>query len=152
MVDTMQLVGLKTKRAILFDAIMEYNELSTPQRKFESLTILVAYMSNNTKQNYIFFERTIFLWELFLVFRCIYGCQKWIPDKIPHRNDNPIFFLNFFFSLKKNIFWKWEKIFFEKKKVFHFQNHFFSVKKKVEKKIGSSFRCGILSGIHFWHP
>ena len=38
--------------------------------------------------------------------RCIYGCQKWIPDKIPHRNGNPNFFLNFFFVETKNIFWK----------------------------------------------
>ena len=28
----------------------------------------------------------------------------------------------------------------------------FDEKIKVEKKIGSSFRCRILSGIHFWHP
>ena len=30
--------------------------------------------------------------ELFVAISCIYGCQKWIPDKILHRNDNPIFF------------------------------------------------------------
>ena len=34
--------------------------------------------------------------------RCIYGCQKWIPDKILHRNSNSIFF-SIFFS-RKNIF------------------------------------------------
>ena len=35
--------------------------------------------------------------------RCIYGYQKWIPDKILHRNDNPIFFSTFIFSLEKII-------------------------------------------------
>ena len=37
----------------------------------------------------------------FVMLRCIYGCQKWIPDKILHRNDDPIFFSTFFFSMKK---------------------------------------------------
>ena len=36
-----------------------------------------------------------------IMLRCIYGCQKWIPDKILHRNDDPIFFSTFIFSLKK---------------------------------------------------
>ena len=39
--------------------------------------------------------------------RCIYRCQKWIPDKIPHRNSNPKKISTFFFVEKKNIFWKW---------------------------------------------
>ena len=30
--------------------------------------------------------------ELFVAISCIYGRQKWIPDKILHRNDNPNFF------------------------------------------------------------
>ena len=40
-----------------------------------------------------------------IMLRCIYGCQKWIPDKILHRNDDPIFSQFLFFSLKK-YFWK----------------------------------------------
>ena len=39
-----------------------------------------------------------------IMFRCIYGCQKWIPDKILHRNDDPIFFSTFIFSFKKYCF------------------------------------------------
>ena len=38
-----------------------------------------------------------------IMFRCIRGCQKWIPDKILHRNDDPIFFSTFIFSSKKHI-------------------------------------------------
>ena len=48
-----------------------------------------------------------------------------------------------------------EKIkFFEisKNKFLIFKIIFFDEKMKVEKKIDSSFRCRILSGIHFWHP
>ena len=37
-----------------------------------------------------------------IMLRCMYGCQKWIPDKILHRYDDPIFFSTFF-SMKKNI-------------------------------------------------
>ena len=36
--------------------------------------------------------------------RFIYGCQKWIPDKISHRNVDPIFSLFFIFSSEKNDF------------------------------------------------
>ena len=35
-----------------------------------------------------------------IMLRCIYGCQKWIPDKILHRNDNSIFFSTHFFQQK----------------------------------------------------
>ena len=35
------------------------------------------------------------LLELSGGFRCIYGCQKWIPDKILHRYSNSIFFSTF---------------------------------------------------------
>ena len=113
-----------------------------------------------------------------ILLRCISSCQKWIPGKIPHRYGAPTFFSTFIFSSQK-IFLKKKsdilKIF--KKSDFHWEsyfsneNHFFSKnenfqnftffssklffldeKIKVEKKIGTSFRCGILSGIHFWHP
>ena len=53
-----------------------------------------------------------------------------IPYKILHRNDDSIFFSTFIFSSKKIIL---------------------KMKKKVEKKIGSSFRCRNLSGIHCLH-
>ena len=60
-----------------------------------------------------------------------------------------------FFSSKKKYFLKMK---FEKKTFFGIffcsfsKNIFFRRKKKVEKKIGLPYRCGILSGIHFWHP
>ena len=43
--------------------------------------------------------------------RCIYGCQKWISDKIPHRYGNPIFFSTFIFSSRKIIL-KMKNVFF----------------------------------------
>ena len=73
-----------------------------------------------------------------IMLRCIYGCQKWIPDKILHRNDNLIFFSTFIFSLK-NIILKIKNCFFSKnlhggqrrafrrKKAFHFQNYIFDL-------------------------
>ena len=98
-----------------------------------------------------------------IMLRCIYGCQKWIPDKILHRNNDPFFFSTCIFSLKKIIL-KMKNVFFSRKpcmgaKGGHFEENmffiykiiFFDEKIKVEKKIGSSFRCRILSGIHFWH-
>ena len=48
-----------------------------------------------------------------IMLRCIYGCQKWIPDKILHRNNDPIFFSTFIFSLKKIIL-KMKNMFFSK--------------------------------------
>ena len=39
-----------------------------------------------------------------IMLRCIYGCQKWIPDKILHRYDNSFFFSTPFFSTKIIIF------------------------------------------------
>ena len=70
--------------------------------------------------------------------RCIYGCQKWIPDKILHRNSDSIFFLNFFFDNKKNIlkmkkyFQKNIEIFSkEKLKIFHFALKIFSMQKSI---------------------
>ena len=42
--------------------------------------------------------------------RCIYNCQKWIPDKILHRYDNSFFSQLFFFRKKKTHFEN-EKIF-----------------------------------------
>ena len=51
--------------------------------------------------------------------RCIYGCQKWIPDKIPHRYGNPIFFSTFFFRRKK--------IFFENKQKYFSKNFFVQI-------------------------
>ena len=112
--------------------------------------------------------------------RCIYRYQKWIPDKIPHRNDNSIFLSTHFFSTKIFIlkiekyfpenfqksfrkkyfsFIKFSegKIFFAKgflkilKKIFsYFQNENFCRTKKLRKKIELLFRCRIVSGIHFW--
>ena len=61
--------------------------------------------------------------------RCIYGCQKWIPDTIPHRNDDPTFFSTFIFSSKKIIL-KMTKICFSKiskilsKKYFSFRKFY----------------------------
>ena len=72
-------------------------------------------------------EQLYFLWELFLVFRCIYGCQKWIPEKILHRYDNSIFFSTHFFSIK-NFTLKIEKYFLGKFSKFS-ENHFFSKEK-----------------------
>ena len=38
-----------------------------------------------------------------IMLRCIYGCQKWIPDKILHRYYDSIFFsTHFFFDKKKH--------------------------------------------------
>ena len=62
--------------------------------------------------------------------RCIYGCQKWIPDKILHRNSNSIFFLKKNHRkkilLKKNIFENFQKSFSKK---------YFSFIKFSEEKI-----------------
>ena len=49
-----------------------------------------------------------------------------------------------------NVVMKSEK--FPEKICYFFQNDFFRRKKKVEKKIESSYRCRILSGIDFSHP
>ena len=86
--------------------------------------------------------------------RCIYGCEKWIPDKIPHRNSYPKK-ISTFFSSKIKYFSKIKKMQnmnFEKYFCSFSKNIFFRRKKKVEKIFGLPFRCGILSGIHFWHP
>ena len=45
--------------------------------------------------------------------RCIYSCQKWIPDKILHRYDNSFFFSTHFFFDNKKSSWKWKNIFRE---------------------------------------
>ena len=61
---------------------------------------------------------------------CIYGCQKWIPDKIPHRNGYPKKISTFFFVEKK--------IFFENEQKYFSKNFFvqisFSKKKKNRRK------------------
>ena len=52
----------------------------------------------------------------------ICGCEKWIPDKILHRNDAPIFSQLLFFCRKKIIL-KMKKIFFRKFwKTYFFEN------------------------------
>ena len=61
------------------------------------------------------------------MFRCIYRYQKWIPDKILHRNDNSIFFSTLFFFDKKNVFEN-EKIFFWKFSKFSKNQIFFKGK------------------------
>ena len=48
---------------------------------------------------------------LFRVAKSLRGCEKSIPDKILHRNDDPIFFSTFIFSSKKIIL-KIKKIIF----------------------------------------
>ena len=86
----------------------------------------------------VFFSDSVPISRIML--RCIYGCQKWIPDKILHRNDDPTFFSTFIFSLKKiilkmkNIFFsKFSNLsnfwFFNKKNVFSFPINFFQRKK-----------------------
>ena len=73
-------------------------------------------MSIFTKKIHIFFKRII---NLSSMFRWICRCQKWIPDKFLHRNDNSIFFqLTFFFD-----------------KFFHFENfkNIFRKKKEILK-------------------
>ena len=72
------------------------------------------------------------------VIRWIYGCQKWIPDKILHRNSDSIFFSTLFF--------RWQKIILKMKKYFR---KFFKGNFHFALKL---FRWRILSGIHFWHP
>ena len=52
-----------------------------------------------------------------------------------------------FFNEKKTFFRK-----FSKKCFFIFKICFFRWKKKLRKKIGSLYRCRILSGIYFSHP
>ena len=83
-------------------------------------------MSNKAKKG-------IFFWELFLVIRCIYRCQKWIPDKILHRNSNLIFFSTFIFS-SKNIILKMKKYFFRKFQK-SFSKKYFSFRKFYKGKI-----------------
>ena len=36
------------------------------------------------------------------VIRSLWGCEKWVPDKILHRNMYPDFFPGFIFSIKKS--------------------------------------------------
>ena len=100
------------------------------------------------------------------------GCEKSILHEILHRFSGPKNFPTFFFHRKKiilkmkkyffgnifrkNIFFIEKKsfIFFNEKNIFaehvpkkiffHFNIIFFSLKKKVEKKIGSSNPCRIL--------
>ena len=104
------------------------------------------------KHNYL----NLFKWWLgpSKLLRCIYGCQKWIPDKIPHRYSNPKIFSTFFFVRKKIIFENEQKYFSKKLFWFNFifNKYFFQRKKKVEKFFVQPYRCGILSGIHFSHP
>ena len=72
-----------------------------------------------------------------IMLRCIYGCQKWIPDKILHRNDNPIFFSTFIFSLRKIVL----KM---KKKYFRFFSSKFPKFPKISKG-NSKFPFGKIS-------
>ena len=88
-------------------------------------------------------KRWYFVVETPGVVRSFQRCKKWILDKILHRYDDPIFFSTFIFSSKKNILKMQKNIFCV------FKMFFFNKKIKVEKKIGSSYRCKILSGIHF---
>ena len=84
------------------------------------------------------------------VLRCIYGSEKWIPDKIPHRNGYPQKNSQLF-CCRKKIFFENENFGFEKYFCSFSKNIFFHEKKTVEKKFGLSYRCGILSGIRFWY-
>ena len=72
-----------------------------------------------------------------IMLRCIYGCEKWIPDKIPHRNDNSIFFSTHFFSTKFFIL-KMKKYFsgnFWKKNSNFFENHWRKIRFFLWKKL-----------------
>ena len=89
-----------------------------------------------------------------ILLRCIYGCQKWIPDKIPHRYGCPKNFSTFFF-VEKDIFWKWNwnKKLFRKICLLIFQKYiFFHENKKLrfflDYHIDVEFCQESISGIH----
>ena len=108
--------------------------------------------------------------------RCIYGCQKWVPDKILHRYSNSIFFSTFIFFNKK-IFSKIKKYFskikiknplakkyfffrikfenFRKNIFFISKKYFFYEKIKLRKKsnyyIDAEFCQESISGNHKWN-
>ena len=70
------------------------------------------------------------------------GCEKWIPDKILHRYDDPKNFSTFFFHRKKKHFEN-EKIFSKKIEFFSkekLENFHFALKKiSMQKSIFQNF-------------
>ena len=118
---------LKRSRYFWRVGTIRYIKQSKYQRTTQRISEVEGlYMPIFTKKLPLFCERII---KLPNVFRCIYRCQKWIPDKILHRNNNSIFFSTIFFSTKKKTFWKWKKKFGNFS--FFLENHFFFQRKNL---------------------
>ena len=72
-----------------------------------------------------------------MLIKIVRGCEKWIPDKILHRYDDPIFFSTFIFSSKKIVL----KI---ETRIFQFPNEILLELKQdfIEDFIGNLLKSG----------